>query len=157
MGDEKKEEAEKGETEAKEEPDEKKEDEEDDEDKEPPVVELTEEEQKVCFLPPAVSDLTSQVLSQNFGNFTLPEKSEGFDDIRYEWDPAAKANEYLRSWVLDKKKFSKIEDLKPSEWFKSKYAAFTKSLKEWQDKQKPFVAKKKEEEKKKAEQEEKKK
>jgi len=33
--------------------------------------------------------------------------------------------------------------LKPSEWFTGKHAAFTKLLKEWQDKQKPFVAKKK--------------
>jgi len=52
---------------------------------------------------------------------------------------------------LNKKKTAKIEDLKPSQWFIGKHAAFTKLLKEWQDKQKPFVAKKKAAEKKKKE------
>jgi len=115
------------------------------EDTEPPEVELTEEDKKVWFRPPPVSDLTSQVLNQAFGKFTLPQKTEGFDDIRYEWQPAAKANDYLRSWVLKEKVTAKMEDLKPSDWFKGKHEAFTKAFKEWQAKQKPFVEKKKKE------------
>jgi len=115
-----------------------------------PEVELNDEDKKVWFNKPAVSDLTSQVMSVAFGKFTVPEKSEGFDDIRYEWQGAAKANSYLRTWVLDKKVSSKMEDLKPSDWFKKKHAAFSKSLKEWQAKQKPAAKKKEEEKKKKA-------
>jgi len=118
-----------------------------------PEVELTEEEKKQWFPPPPTSDLTAQVLNQSFGKFTIPEKSEGFDDVRFEWQQKDGAVEYLRTWVLDRKKTAKIEDLEPSQWFKEKHAAFEKAYKEWQDKQKPFKNKKAEDEKKKKKEE----
>jgi hypothetical protein len=126
-----------------------KEDEVEEEPDEPmPEVELTEEDKKVWFKPPPLQDLTPQVLSQSFGKFTLPGKDEGFDDIVYEWQGAEKANDYLRSWVLNKKLTAPIDTLKPSEWFKTKHTKFVKSVKEWQEKQKPFEKKKQEEAKK---------
>merc|ERR1712190_494196 len=72
--------------------------EEEEEETEPPVVELTEEEKKQWFRKPAVgatSDLTSVVLSQSFGKFTIPDQDEGFDDLRFEWQNAAESKEYL--------------------------------------------------------------
>merc|ERR1712113_452677 len=70
----------------------------------PPKVELTEEEEKMWFRPqPGAPDLTSTVLSQSFAYFTIPEKDEGFDDIRYEWQNEDTSKEYLRKWVLEKK------------------------------------------------------
>jgi len=120
--------------------------EEEPEEPEPTDIELTEEDKKTWFRPPPVSDLTTGVLNSAFGKFTLPQKSEGFDDIKYEWEPATKANDYLRKWVLDRKVTSKMEDLKPSDWFKEKHEIFNKAVKEWQAKQKPFVEKKKKEE-----------
>lgn len=136
--------------EAKEEADEEMKAEESEEEPEPTGVELTEEDKKVWFRPPSVSDLTPAVLAQAFGKFTLPEKSEGFDDIKYEWQPAAKANDYLRTWVVDKKLTARMEDLTPSKWSKEKHAAFAKAVKEWQAKQKPLLAKRQAEQKKKA-------
>jgi hypothetical protein len=96
----------------------------------PPEVELTEEEKKIWFSPPVANDLTSTVLSQTFPTFALPEDTEGFDEINYEWQPASKATEYLRNWILEKKVTSKIEDMKPSEWFKTMYENFTKTSKD---------------------------
>lgn len=112
--------------------------EEEPEETEPPQVELTEEEQKLWFGKSATPDLTPTVLSQSFGTFTVPEEDEGFDEIRYEWDDADKSKDYLRTWVLEKKRTSRIEDLEPSAWFREKLEAWQKSFTEWQKKQKAF-------------------
>lgn len=138
----KKEEEKKEEDEVKKEEEEVKKEDEEDESDEPPEVELSEEEKKVWFRKSEEKDLTKQVLNQAFAKFCLPEKGEGFDEIRYEWQPAAKANTYLRTWVLERKVTSKMEDLKPSDWFKGKHENFLKTFKEWQEKQKPFAEKK---------------
>jgi hypothetical protein len=106
------------------------------EEAEPPVVELTDEEKAVSFLPSQSTDLTPQVLASSFAKFTTPEKDEGFDDIKYEWEDAKKSAEYLKTWVLNKKLTTRIEDLKPGQFFKDKAAEFEKSLKAWQEKQK---------------------
>lgn len=135
-------EEEKVETKEEEKEEEKKEEEEEEEEEtEPPPVELTEEDKKVCFRPAVVKDLTDTVLSQAFGKFTIPTDDEGFNELKFEWQSATAANKYLRDWVLERKKTSKMEDLKPSDWFKSKHDHFLKSVKEWQDKQKPFQKK----------------
>ncbi|CAE8581634.1 unnamed protein product [Polarella glacialis] len=123
-------------------------DEEDDEEEdddglgsEPPKVELTEEEKQLSFLPKlGCGDLAPAVLSKSFSSFTIPDKEEGFDDVRYEWQPAAKSKEYLRNWVLETKRTSCITDLQPSPSFKEKQAAWTKQFLEWQSKQKIFRA-----------------
>merc|ERR1719491_1903422 len=99
--------------------------EEEEEEEEQPKAELTEEEKKVWFHPGKVRDLTGDVLNQAFVNFSLPKKDEGFDDVRFEWGSEAKSTEYLRKWVSDRKKTSRMEDLKPSQWFHDK-------LKDWQ-------------------------
>merc|ERR1712048_1033819 len=109
------------------------------EEEQPPKVELTEEEKKMWFRPQAgASDLTSTVLSQSFALFTLPEKEEGFDDMRYEWQNAKESTEYLQKWVLDKKLPSRIEDLQPSQFFKDKLTEWNKAYQEWQAKQKTY-------------------
>lgn len=117
---------------------------------EPPKVELTEEEMKLSFRPKLGSgDLAPAVLSKFFTGFTIPEKAEGFDDVRFEWENATKSKEYLRKWVLETKQTSRIEDLQPSKYFQDKMAAWQKQYVEWQAKQKTFKAvpaKKKEEE-----------
>jgi len=123
--------------EAKEEEDDDKEEE---DDNEPPSVELTAEEQAIKFRTLPQPDLTSLAMSQSFGHFTIPEKSEGFDEIRYEWQSATKSKEYLRTIVLDKKIHSKIEDLQPSKWFQDKNAEWLKTFKMWEGKQKSFKA-----------------
>jgi len=121
-----------------------KEEENDDEEEEPEVeVELSEEDKQVWFRPAGVSDLSPAVLAASFGKFALPEEDEGFDDIKYEWQKRPEANKYLRNWVTERKITSRIEDLKPSAWFKEKVDAFAKAYKGWQDKAKPIAEKKK--------------
>merc|ERR1719446_1817495 len=94
--------------EGKEEDEEKKdEDMEVEEEDEPPKVELTEEETKMWMQPTSgSSDLTSIVLSQSFGNFTIPEQAEGFDELRFEWNKQNESKGYLSKWVKERKRSS---------------------------------------------------
>jgi len=92
---------------------------------EPPKAELTPEEQQLNFRPSEVKDLMPAVLSASFSKFTLPEKSEGFDAVNYEWAKGAECAEYLQEWILERKVTTRVEDIKASPWF-------TQQLKEWQ-------------------------
>mmetsp|Transcript_43048 Transcript_43048/g.77141 ORF Transcript_43048/g.77141 Transcript_43048/m.77141 type:complete len:822 (-) Transcript_43048:111-2576(-) len=108
---------------------------------EPPKVELTEEEENLSFLPKGpVPDLAPSILSKAFANFTIPEKEEGFDEIKFIWQKEPASKEYLRKWVLETKLTTRIEDLQPSQDFKDKFAAWQKSYSELQGKQKAWRA-----------------
>ncbi|CAK9048855.1 Heterogeneous nuclear ribonucleoprotein U (hnRNP U) (Scaffold-attachment factor A) (SAF-A), partial [Durusdinium trenchii] len=134
-----KDEKEAAEEEPKEEAKEETKDEEEDLGEEPPAVELTEEEEKQFFPTKGyLSDLAPSVLAKAFASFMVPEKSEGFDEVKYEWQDAAKSKEYLRKWVLETKLTTRIEELQPSQDFKDKLAAFQKSFSELLTKQKAF-------------------
>merc|ERR1712187_844181 len=116
----------------------KKEEEEEEEEweKEPPVVELTDEEKAKPFRPKATPDLTNSVMNLSFSKFSIPQKSEGFDEISFEWDTESKAQDYLIDWKKEQKLTCRIEDLVPGEWFKKTSAEWSKVLKGWQAKQK---------------------
>lgn len=103
---------------------------------------LTDEEKKLCYPPSTVHDIEPRVLNSSFVNFSLPSKSEGFDEVKYEWQKEAQAKEYLTKRVLEKKRTSRVEDLQPGEWFRTTYLAWQKTVQEWQKKQKDYVAKK---------------
>jgi len=141
-GDEKKEEETKEEKKEEEKKEEEKKDEpmeeESEEETEPPKVELTDEEKKLCFAPKRVSDLSAKEMSKYFASFSIPEKAEGFAEIKFEWQKDAAAKEYLRQKVLEKKRTCRIEDLAPSQWFNETLKAFEEKLKEWQAKQVAF-------------------
>eukprot|EP00441_Pelagodinium_beii_P026329 CAMPEP_0197663666 /NCGR_PEP_ID=MMETSP1338-20131121/58167_1 /TAXON_ID=43686 ORGANISM="Pelagodinium beii, Strain RCC1491" /NCGR_SAMPLE_ID=MMETSP1338 /ASSEMBLY_ACC=CAM_ASM_000754 /LENGTH=882 /DNA_ID=CAMNT_0043242147 /DNA_START=79 /DNA_END=2727 /DNA_ORIENTATION=+ len=122
---------------------EEKEEEEPEEPEEPkPVAVLTAEEKAVCFPKKPVTDLTSWVLSSSFAQFSLPDKKEeGFDDVRYAWTKEKGCEDYLKKWILKNKITTRLEDLSPGEWFKTKYAEWQKVLAEWHAKQKEYEAK----------------
>merc|ERR1712241_508506 len=103
-----------------------------------PVAELSEEEKKLPFRKNAVTDLTMWVLSNSFPKFSIPEASEGFDEIRYEWEEESQSKEYLRRYILSKKVHCRIEDLQPSDWFRAKWSEWQKVLQEWHNKQSEF-------------------
>merc|ERR1711933_188972 len=109
-------------------------------DGEPEKAELTEEESKTWFTKGGRSDLTANMLDKSFGDFSIPAKSEGFDDIKFEWQKEKPSREYLRNWVLERKRTSKIDNLQPSAWFKEQQAGFVKKLQEWQAAQKTAKA-----------------
>merc|ERR1711879_818689 len=106
---------------------------EEDEETEPPTAELTEEEMKATFATGFIKDLSDVVLNKAFGDFSIPDKSEGFDEVKFVWQKEKPSKDYLQKWVLERKRTSRIEDLKPSEWFTNKQADFTQKMKAWEE------------------------
>mmetsp|Transcript_109157 Transcript_109157/g.204746 ORF Transcript_109157/g.204746 Transcript_109157/m.204746 type:complete len:858 (-) Transcript_109157:335-2908(-) len=107
---------------------------EEEKEEDPPIVELTDEDKKQFFLKKGVPDLAPAVLSTAFSKFATPEADEGFDEIRYEWQPAEKAKDYLKTWVQERKLTQRIDNLQPSEKSKTKIQDFKKSMTELQEK-----------------------
>merc|ERR1712157_278551 len=71
--------------------------EEEEEETEPPKAELTEEETKLIYArKQEVTDLLVNVLNSSYSQFSMPEKSEGFNEIRYVWNNEAKSKEHFR-------------------------------------------------------------
>jgi len=106
----------------------------------PPKVALDAEEKKLWFVKSATPDLTPYALSINFAKFSAPEKAEGFDDIRYDWEKAPKCQEYMKKWVLEKKTSTRVEDLAPSPWFKQKSLDWVNAVKSWNTKSNEYRA-----------------
>ena len=55
--------------------------------------------------------------------------------MRYEWTKEAKCKQYLESWVKDKKRTTRIEDLRTSEWCIDQVARMKECTEHWQAKQ----------------------
>eukprot|EP00933_Yihiella_yeosuensis_P020190 TRINITY_DN1624_c1_g1_i1.p1 TRINITY_DN1624_c1_g1~~TRINITY_DN1624_c1_g1_i1.p1 ORF type:complete len:922 (+),score=332.71 TRINITY_DN1624_c1_g1_i1:84-2768(+) len=106
----------------------------------PPKVTLDDDEKKVAIRKLPHPDMESYVLNTSFTKFTVPEQSEGFDEVRCDWNKGDKATQYMKKWVLDRKQTSRIEDLIPSAWFHTRSAAFNKALAAWQKKQSDYKA-----------------
>merc|ERR1712137_1051609 len=90
-----------------------KEESDDEPEEEPPKAELTEEEKKFIFRQQEVKDLLMPVLNASFAEFSLPTKDEGFTEIQYEWEKEKDAKAYFRTWMLEKKRTTRIENLTP--------------------------------------------
>merc|ERR1711862_919616 len=101
----------------------------------PPKVDLSAEKKRMTFRKGMVPDLTSYVLNTSFMKFCLPDKDEGFDEVRYDWQKADKCKEYLKCWALERKQTTRIEDLQPSEWFGKQWKEWQKLLQMWHAKQ----------------------
>jgi len=101
---------------------------------EPPAVTLTAEEKKQAFRPVEVPDLQQAELSTGLSSFSLPEKSEGFEEVTFGWSPKAKAEPYFKDWKLGCKLTTRVEDITPSEWFVKQNAAWTQQLTAWKSK-----------------------
>merc|ERR1712194_41455 len=94
-------------------------------------VALTAEE-KSCFFNNALTpDMDAKELGRIFGTFTLPDKSEGFDEVKFVWQNQAKSEEYLKAWVKTRKLNQRVEDLKPGSWFNEQWAEWDKLLQNW--------------------------
>eukprot|EP00929_Paragymnodinium_shiwhaense_P041190 TRINITY_DN213_c1_g1_i2.p1 TRINITY_DN213_c1_g1~~TRINITY_DN213_c1_g1_i2.p1 ORF type:complete len:750 (-),score=337.98 TRINITY_DN213_c1_g1_i2:95-2344(-) len=116
---------------------------EEEEETEPPKVELTEEEEKMTFVKQDVPDITSLVLDASYASFSIPEKAEGFDDVKFEWEKEGQCKDSLRAWILEKKKTSKIDNLVAGEWFKTQTTEWNKKKAAWMAKQKEAAKTKK--------------
>merc|ERR1719253_1081075 len=86
---------------------------------------------KQFFRKHKTADIAPTLLSTAFTTFTIPEKEEGFADVKYEWFPKAKSAEHLKAWVQNMKLTTRIEDLQPGEWFTKQWAAWQQQLQQW--------------------------
>jgi len=100
-----------------------------------PVAMLTDEEKALKFRKLPSPDLTPSLLGTHFMKFSLPEASEGFDEVRFSWAGAGQCDEYFKAWVLKQKVLNKIEDLAPGEWFKAKQLEWKRAFTSWNQKQ----------------------
>jgi hypothetical protein len=78
-----------------------------------PVVELTDEDKKMWHIKKATPDLSQAIITKHYASFKLPEVAEGFDDVRYAWQPAATCTDILQAWIHEKKMTQRVEDLEP--------------------------------------------
>merc|ERR1712194_835239 len=94
----------------------------------PPNVTLSDEEKKLAFRPMAVPDLAEYVLNTSFTKFSLPEKEEGFDDIKYGFlKDGDKSTKFFDDWVSARKLTTRVDDVTPSPGFYTKKKAFDKA------------------------------
>eukprot|EP00927_Polykrikos_kofoidii_P027804 TRINITY_DN2434_c0_g1_i1.p1 TRINITY_DN2434_c0_g1~~TRINITY_DN2434_c0_g1_i1.p1 ORF type:complete len:900 (-),score=177.10 TRINITY_DN2434_c0_g1_i1:193-2691(-) len=99
-------------------------------------IELTEQEKALWHRRSVVPDISQSELARCFADFTLPHEDEGFDGgVRFEWQPIEKAQEYMREWVLQRKRVSRVEDIQPSKWFKDRWSEWNKVYQDWKKKQ----------------------
>jgi len=113
----------------------------------PPKAELDAEEKKLSFRPVTVPDLAQNILNTAFTKFTLPEKADGFDDVRYEWlKDGAKAKKHVEEWIAARKLTSRVEEIQPSSGFYNIKKDWEKAVSDWHgalSKYKSMIAKKK--------------
>merc|ERR1712060_782676 len=74
-------------------------------------LELTEEEKKLWFRKSAVSEISSKELSAVFTQFSIPEKTEGFSEVKFAFQTEKKAREYLTKWISQRKLTQRVEAL----------------------------------------------
>merc|ERR1712190_236286 len=98
-------------------------------------VELTEQE-KSCFFNKALTpDMNEKELGRIFSTFSLPDKSEGFDEVKFVWQNQAKSEEYIKAWIKERKLNQRVEDLQPGSWFKEQWSEWDKLLQNWKQTQ----------------------
>eukprot|EP00927_Polykrikos_kofoidii_P071496 TRINITY_DN67757_c0_g1_i1.p1 TRINITY_DN67757_c0_g1~~TRINITY_DN67757_c0_g1_i1.p1 ORF type:complete len:896 (+),score=179.87 TRINITY_DN67757_c0_g1_i1:211-2688(+) len=123
-----------------EESDEQEEEQEAEEEETPPIVELTKEEKATLFYKSAIPDVAVTELTKHFVNYSLPSKDDGYDEIRYGWNNESQSEACLKQWILDKKQTTRLEDLVPSQWFKTKLERWQGVYQEWVTKQMAYKA-----------------
>ncbi|CAE6965614.1 unnamed protein product [Symbiodinium sp. CCMP2592] len=106
----------------------------------PPKAELTEEEKAVIFRPFEAPDVSDWILVQALADMTLPEKTEGFENVSYMWSARGKAETYFKEWKLTKKLTTRIEDLVVGEWFNQRMNAWKDPWSVWRQKQSTWKA-----------------
>merc|ERR1712039_388569 len=111
--------------------------EEEEKEEEPPKVELDAEEKATKFRTKR-PDITFQDHDTNFDKFSMPDKAEGFDELRFSWADEKKSKEYLKNYVIEKKISSRVPGLKPSAWFRERVAAWEKAVATWHAKVKAY-------------------
>ncbi|CAE7938928.1 ASB3, partial [Symbiodinium sp. KB8] len=104
----------------------------------PPVAELDEEESRLWFLPRSTTDMVSVTFNSTFADFTLPDETENFSEIRYEWAGEVASKDYMKSWMQAKKITTRVEELFPDDTFTNRVLEWQRVQGDWQYRQKEF-------------------
>jgi len=102
----------------------------------PPVAELDEEESRLWFLPRSTTDMVSVTFNSTFADFTLPDETENFSEIRYEWAGEVASKDYMKSWMQAKKITTRVEELFPDDTFTNRVLEWQRVQGDWQYRQK---------------------
>merc|ERR1712185_248323 len=102
------------------------------------VVELTDEEKQLWYRKLALPDLSQKSLARSYASFTLPTAEEGFDEVRFVWQPKEKCESHLREWLLNQERTQRAEDLEPSAWFNEEFGKWKKLIQDWKKQQSIF-------------------
>jgi len=98
-----------------------------------------EKEQAQCQKPKdSLPDISAEALTESFSKFSLPEKGEGFDEIRYEWSAKHQCEDYLKKWMLERQRSLRVDDLEPGDWFREQRQRWQKQVQEWAAKHKAY-------------------
>jgi len=100
--------------------------------------ELTAEEKNMWWRKCNVPDISPKELVSSYASFSLPLEEDGFDAVRYVWQPLDKCAKLLREYVLEKKLTQRVEDLKPSPWFSEQLAQWQKAFQVWKKRHSDF-------------------
>merc|ERR1711904_465262 len=92
----------------------------------------------VLFRKKPLPDLLEDTIGESFASFGIPTSDEAFDEIKFAWEGEHGCSEYLKKWKLERKKTLPVKDLKPSEWFQTKYSEWQKTVEDLKKRQKDF-------------------
>ena len=97
------------------------------------AVEVTEEDEKAWIQK--IDESHENELIKSFEKFTIPSEEEGFQEVCFVWEGEEESNEYLKQWIAEKKLVQKVNDLRPSGWFKDKHREWQSILSRWKRRQ----------------------
>lgn len=98
------------------------------------AVEVPEEDEK-AWLEEVIDEQHENELARSFEKFTIPSEEEGFQEICFVWDGEEESNEDLKQWMAEKKLVQRVEDLRPTAWFKEKLREWQTVLSKWKRRQ----------------------
>jgi len=61
----------------------------------------------------------------------VPEQSDGFDEIKFEWQDAGGCADHLQKWILENKLTQRVEDLQPGSWFQEQLREWQRLIQSW--------------------------
>jgi hypothetical protein len=102
------------------------------------TVELTEEEKKAWFRPAKTSDVHSSIVDASIHEFSLPDATEGFSEIRWGWQDEESCRAHLKDWLKTRKLKVPVDNIQSSEQFVYMLTDWCTKLKDWQAKQSAF-------------------
>merc|ERR1712232_552250 len=79
---------------------------------EPEQATLTPEEAKTWFRKGG-AEFSQTLIDRIYTQFSVPDKAEGFDEVRFDWAKTDVCKKRLSDYILAKKLTAKIEDLVP--------------------------------------------